>query len=34
VDLPSPTIRGFVFASSLSMLEAAVQGTGVALLPA
>jgi LysR family transcriptional regulator of beta-lactamase len=32
--LPSPAIRGFVFDSSLTMAEAAVQGTGIALLPA
>jgi LysR family transcriptional regulator of beta-lactamase len=34
VDLPAPNVRGFVFDSSLTMAEAAVQGTGVALLPA
>ncbi|MXP64064.1 LysR family transcriptional regulator [Roseomonas sp. M0104] len=34
VDLPAPAIRGFVFDSSLTMAEAAAQGTGVALLPA
>jgi LysR family transcriptional regulator of beta-lactamase len=34
VDLPAPPVRGFVFDSSLTMAEAAVQGTGVALLPA
>jgi LysR family transcriptional regulator, regulator of gene expression of beta-lactamase len=34
VDLPAPNIRGFVFDSSLTMAEAAVQGVGVALLPA
>jgi LysR family transcriptional regulator, regulator of gene expression of beta-lactamase len=34
VDLPAPAIRGYVFDSSLTMAEAAVQGTGVALLPA
>jgi LysR family transcriptional regulator of beta-lactamase len=33
VDLPARTTRGFVFDSSLTMAEAAVQGTGVALLP-
>jgi len=33
VDLPPRTTRGFVFDSSLTMAEAAVQGTGVALLP-
>ncbi len=31
--LPCPTVRGFVFESSLGMAEAAVQGAGVALLP-
>ncbi len=34
VDLPAPNIRGFVFDSSLTMAEAAVQGVGIALLPA
>ena len=34
VDLPAPNVRGFVFDSSLTMAEAAVQGAGVALLPA
>ncbi|MDJ0388873.1 LysR family transcriptional regulator [Roseomonas sp. E05] len=34
VDLAAPAIRGFVFDSSLTMAEAAAQGTGVALLPA
>lgn len=33
-DLPAPNIRGFVFDSSLTMAEAAIQGAGVALLPA
>jgi LysR family transcriptional regulator of beta-lactamase len=33
-ELPAPAVRGFVFDSSLTMAEAAVQGTGVALLPA
>jgi len=33
-DLPPPNIRGFVFDSSLTMAEAAIQGAGVALLPA
>ena len=33
VDLPAPNVRGFVFDSSLTMAEAAVQGAGVALLP-
>lgn len=33
-DLAAPNIRGFVFDSSLAMAEAAVQGVGVALLPA
>lgn len=32
--LGAPTIRGFVFDSSLTMAEAAAQGAGVALLPA
>ncbi len=32
--LPAPAIRGFVFDSSLTMAEAAVQGAGIALLPA
>ncbi len=32
-DLPCPPVRGFIFDSSLTMAEAAVQGTGVALLP-
>jgi LysR family transcriptional regulator of beta-lactamase len=32
--LPAPPLRGFVFDSSLTMAEAAVQGAGVALLPA
>lgn len=31
--MPPGVIRGFVFDSSLAMAEAAVQGTGVALLP-
>jgi LysR family transcriptional regulator of beta-lactamase len=31
--LPARVVRGFVFDSSLAMAEAAVQGTGVALLP-
>ena len=34
VDLPVPNIRGFVFDSSLAMAEAAMEGMGVALLPA
>jgi LysR family transcriptional regulator of beta-lactamase len=34
VDLPGRVTRGFVFDSSLTMAEAAVQGIGVALLPA
>jgi LysR family transcriptional regulator of beta-lactamase len=34
VGLPTPNVRGFVFDSSLTMAEAAVQGAGVALLPA
>lgn len=34
LDQPAPNIRGFVFDSSLTMAEAAVQGAGVALLPA
>lgn len=34
VNLPVPNVRGFVFDSSLTMAEAAVQGVGVALLPA
>jgi LysR family transcriptional regulator of beta-lactamase len=34
VEMAAPNIRGFVFDSSLTMAEAAVQGTGVALLPA
>jgi LysR family transcriptional regulator of beta-lactamase len=34
VDMPAPNIRGFVFDSSLTMAEAAVQGLGVGLLPA
>ena len=34
LDLPAPNIHGFVFDSSLAMAEAAVQGVGVALLPA
>jgi LysR family transcriptional regulator of beta-lactamase len=34
VALPAPNIRGFVFDSSLTMAEAAIQGAGVALLPA
>jgi LysR family transcriptional regulator of beta-lactamase len=34
VDLPAPNVRGFVFDSSLTMGEAAMQGAGVALLPA
>ncbi|MBO1073207.1 LysR family transcriptional regulator [Roseomonas marmotae] len=33
VELPAPAVRGFVFDSSLTMAEAAVQGVGVALLP-
>jgi LysR family transcriptional regulator of beta-lactamase len=33
-DLPCPAVRGFVFDSSLTMAEAAVQGVGIALLPA
>jgi len=33
VDLPPLPARGFVFDSSLTMAEAAVQGAGVALLP-
>ncbi|HWL82464.1 MAG TPA: LysR family transcriptional regulator [Roseomonas sp.] len=33
-ELSAPAIRGFVFDSSLTMAEAAAQGTGVALLPA
>ena len=33
-DLPAPNVRGFVFDSSLTMAQAAVQGVGVALLPA
>jgi len=33
-DLAAPTVRGFVFDSSLTMAEAAIQGVGVALLPA
>jgi len=33
VDQPPRTTRGYVFDSSLTMAEAAVQGTGVALLP-
>ncbi len=33
-DLAAPNIRGFVFDSSLTMAEAAMQGAGVALLPA
>ncbi|WP_431283030.1 LysR family transcriptional regulator [Humitalea sp. 24SJ18S-53] len=32
--LEAPNIRGFVFDSSLAMAEAAMQGTGVGLLPA
>jgi LysR family transcriptional regulator of beta-lactamase len=32
-SVPPRVIRGFVFDSSLAMAEAAVQGTGVALLP-
>lgn len=31
--LPCPAVRGFVFDSSLTMAEAAVRGSGVALLP-
>ncbi|MBR0650553.1 LysR family transcriptional regulator [Roseomonas terrae] len=34
VGLAAPSIRGFVFDSSLAMAEAAVQGAGVGLLPA
>jgi LysR family transcriptional regulator of beta-lactamase len=34
IDMTAPNIRGFVFDSSLTMAEAAVQGAGVALLPA
>ncbi len=34
VGLPAPNARGFVFDSSLTMGEAAVQGAGIALLPA
>lgn len=34
VEMAAPNIRGFVFDSSLTMAEAAVQGAGVALLPA
>ncbi len=34
VNLPVPNVRGFVFDSSLTMAEVAVQGAGVALLPA
>ncbi|MBE9605399.1 LysR family transcriptional regulator [Acetobacteraceae bacterium H6797] len=34
LDLVAPAVRGFVFDSSLTMAEAAVQGAGVALLPA
>lgn len=33
-ELPSPAIQGFIFDSSLTMAEAAVQGAGIALLPA
>lgn len=33
-DLSAPNIRGFVFDSSLTMAEAAMQGAGIALLPA
>lgn len=33
-ELAAPAVRGFVFDSSLTMAEAAVQGAGVALLPA
>lgn len=33
-ELASPAVRGFVFDSSLTMAEAAMQGVGVALLPA
>ena len=33
-ELPCPPVHGFVFDSSLTMAEAAVQGAGVALLPA
>ena len=32
--LPCPALRGFVFDSSVTMAEAALQGIGVALLPA
>ncbi len=31
--VPCPAVRGFIFDSSLTMAEAAVQGAGVALLP-
>jgi LysR family transcriptional regulator of beta-lactamase len=34
LGLPPPNVRGFTFDSSLTMAEAAVQGAGVALLPA
>ena len=34
VDLSAPSIHGYVFDSSLTMAEAAVQGIGIALLPA
>lgn len=34
VEMPAPNIRGFVFDSSLTMAEAAVQGLGIGLLPA
>jgi LysR family transcriptional regulator of beta-lactamase len=33
VELAAPAVRGFVFDSSLTMAEAAMQGVGVALLP-
>ncbi len=32
-NLPCPAVRGFIFDSSLTMAEAAVQGAGIALLP-
>ena len=32
--LPAPPVRGFVFDSSIAMAEAAMQGAGIALLPA
>jgi LysR family transcriptional regulator of beta-lactamase len=34
VEVAAPSIRGYVFDSSLTMAEAAAQGAGVALLPA